>query len=199
MNSLLSPAIALMNRLTYGMKFCLISVLFFVPLGIVSSMLVQQAYERVEVTSHALDSLALVRATSDALRSAELVRDLDAVNTRLGQGGKADSIEERLTQTRARLIEQLNSLPLEADDPAARILAESARINAERKAEQQRGVCDVTALASSCFPVVRSRFRVSSSLLAIRLSACPHALLLVTAMEETHARAAAASAAAKPP
>ena len=119
MNSLLSPAIALMNRLTYGMKFCLISVLFFVPLGIVSSMLVQQAYERVEVTSHALDSLALVRATSDALRSAELVRDLDAVNTRLGQGGQADSIEERLTQTRARLIEQLNSLPLEADDPAA--------------------------------------------------------------------------------
>ena len=42
MNSLLSPAIALMNRLTYGMKFCLISILFFVPLGIVSSMLVQQ-------------------------------------------------------------------------------------------------------------------------------------------------------------
>ena len=71
------------------------------------------------MTSHALDSLALVRATSDALRSAELVRDLDAVNTRLGQGGQADSIEERLTQTRARLIEQLNSLPLEADDPAA--------------------------------------------------------------------------------
>lgn len=124
MNSLLSPAIALMNRLSYGMKFCLISVLFFVPLGIVSSMLVQQAYERVQVTAHALDSLALVRATSDVLRSAELVRDLDAVNTRLGQGGQANSIEERLVQLRAELIEQLNALPLETDDPAAADLVE---------------------------------------------------------------------------
>ncbi|WP_321351086.1 methyl-accepting chemotaxis protein [Halopseudomonas oceani] len=119
MNSLLSPAIALMNRLSYGMKFCLISVLFFVPLGIVSSMLVQQAYDRVEVTAHALDSLSLVQATSGVLRNAELVRDLDAVNTRLGQGGQADSIEQRLIQARSSLIEQLNNLPLEADDPAA--------------------------------------------------------------------------------
>ncbi|WP_341706603.1 methyl-accepting chemotaxis protein [Halopseudomonas sp.] len=124
MNSLLSPAIALMNRLSYGMKFCLISVLFFVPLGIVSSMLVQQAYERVQVTAHALNSLELVRATSDALRTAELVRDLDAVNTRLGQGGQADSIEERLVKVRAELIEQLNALPLDADDPAAADLIE---------------------------------------------------------------------------
>ena len=75
MNSLLAPAIALMNRLSYGMKFCLISVLFFVPLGIVSTMLVQQSYERVEVTRHALDSLEVVQGVSKAMRSAELVRD----------------------------------------------------------------------------------------------------------------------------
>ena len=72
MNSLLAPAIALMNRLSYGMKFCLISVLFFVPLGIVSTMLVQQSYERVEVTRHALDSLEVVQGVSKAMRSAEI-------------------------------------------------------------------------------------------------------------------------------
>ena len=32
MNSLLYPAIAFMNRLSFGMKFSLVSVLFFVPM-----------------------------------------------------------------------------------------------------------------------------------------------------------------------
>ena len=119
MNSLLAPAIALMNRLSYGMKFCLISVLFFVPLGIVSTMLVQQSYERVEVTRHALDSLEVVQGVSKAMRSAELVRDLDVVNLRIGQGGEASGIEERLTELRGELLQQLRDLPLDADDPAA--------------------------------------------------------------------------------
>ncbi|MGI3129890.1 methyl-accepting chemotaxis protein [Halopseudomonas pachastrellae] len=119
MNSLLSPAIALMNRLSYGMKFCLISVLFFVPLGFVSTLLVQQSYERVEVTRHALDSLAVVQGVAKALQSAELVRDLDVVNLRIGQGGETTGIEERLTQVRAQLVQQLQQLPLSAEDPAA--------------------------------------------------------------------------------
>ena len=119
MNSLLAPAIALMNRLSYGMKFCLISVLFFVPLGIVSTMLVQQSYERVEVTRHALDSLEVVQGVSKAMRSAELVRDLDVINLRIGQGGESSGIEERLTELRGELLQQLRDLPLDAADPAA--------------------------------------------------------------------------------
>ena len=118
MNSLLAPAIALMNRLSYGMKFCLISVLFFVPLGIVSTLLVQESYERVEVTRHALDSLEVVQGVSKAMRSAELVRDLDVVNLRIGQGGESSGIEERLTELRGDLLQQLRDLPLDADDRA---------------------------------------------------------------------------------
>ena len=77
MNSLLAPAIALMNRLSYGMKFCLISVLFFIPLGIVSSMVVHQAYERVQMTRHAQQNLELVRASSAIVHDAEVIRDME--------------------------------------------------------------------------------------------------------------------------
>ncbi|MEH6564676.1 MAG: methyl-accepting chemotaxis protein [Halopseudomonas sp.] len=120
MNSLLAPAIALMNRLTYGMKFCLISVLFFVPLGIVSSMVVHQAYERVKVTQHAQDNLALVRAASDIVRDAELIRDMEQVNALLGQGQFAAELEARGAELRKQALEKLRALPLDADDEAAK-------------------------------------------------------------------------------
>ncbi|EMC8225575.1 hypothetical protein V7I75_03550 [Pseudomonas aeruginosa] len=43
MKTVLYPAIALMNRLSFGMKFGLISVLFFLPLLITSFYLVRDA------------------------------------------------------------------------------------------------------------------------------------------------------------
>ncbi|GAA6131910.1 methyl-accepting chemotaxis protein [Halopseudomonas sabulinigri] len=119
MNSLLAPAIALMNRLSYGMKFCLISVLFFVPLGIISSMVVHQAYERVQVTQHAQDNLALVRAASDILRDAELIRDMEHVNALLGQGQLAAELEARGAELRKQAIDKLRALPLDVEDAAA--------------------------------------------------------------------------------
>ena len=119
MNSLLAPAIALMNRLSYGMKFCLISVLFFVPLGIISTMVVHQAYERVEVTQHAQDNLALVRAASDILRDAELIRDMEAVNALLGQGQFAAELDARGAELRKQALDKLTSLPLDVEDAAA--------------------------------------------------------------------------------
>jgi len=118
-NSLLAPAIALMNRLSYGMKFCLISVLFFVPLGIISSMVVHQAYERVQVTQHAQDNLALVRAASDILRDAELIRDMEHVNALLGQGQLAAELEARGAELRKKAIDKLRALPLDVEDAAA--------------------------------------------------------------------------------
>ena len=119
MNSLMAPAIALMNRLGYGMKFCLISVLFFIPLGIVSSMLVQQAYDRVELTQHALDSMALLRQNTAILRDAEALRDLDMIYVQLGQGEYAQDLEQRTQVLRKSVIDGLNGLALDADDPEA--------------------------------------------------------------------------------
>jgi len=44
-NSVLYPAIALMNRLSFGMKFSLISVLFFLPMLVTNYYLVRESYE----------------------------------------------------------------------------------------------------------------------------------------------------------
>ncbi|PKM31143.1 MAG: methyl-accepting chemotaxis protein [Gammaproteobacteria bacterium HGW-Gammaproteobacteria-11] len=119
MNSLMAPAVALMNRLSYGMKFCLISLLFFVPLGIVSSMLVQQAYERVQITERALDSMTLLRQSMAILRDAEALRDIDMVNVQLGQGEYATDLEQRSQTLRKRVIDGLAALELDLSDPDA--------------------------------------------------------------------------------
>ena len=44
MKSLLYPAIALMNRLSFGMKFSLISVLFLLPMLVTNFFLVRDSY-----------------------------------------------------------------------------------------------------------------------------------------------------------
>ena len=122
MNSLMAPAIALMNRLSYGMKFCLISVLFFVPLGIVSSMLVQQAYERVQITQRALDGMTLVEQNLSIMRDAEMLRDLDGVLGQLGQGEYAADLEQRTGVLRTKVIDALRGLDLDPEDPHASAL-----------------------------------------------------------------------------
>ena len=45
MKSLLSPAIKLMNRLSFAMKFSLISALFFLPMLITNFYLVRDSYQ----------------------------------------------------------------------------------------------------------------------------------------------------------
>lgn len=114
--TILAPAIALMNRLSYGMKFSLISVLFFVPLGIISAMLVQQSWERVQVTQRALDGMELVRQGMELVRDAETLRDLDAVLFILGQGEYAETIERQSQQLREHVVASLQALPLDVGD-----------------------------------------------------------------------------------
>lgn len=60
MKTVLYPAIALMNRLSFGMKFGLISVLFFLPLLITSFYLVRDAYRQFSDTRIELQSLTLL-------------------------------------------------------------------------------------------------------------------------------------------
>ena len=61
MKRLLYPAIALMNRLSFGMKFSLISILFFLPMLVTNFYLVRDAYAKFHATQvelHSLDLLA---------------------------------------------------------------------------------------------------------------------------------------------
>ncbi|MCL5041874.1 MAG: methyl-accepting chemotaxis protein [Gammaproteobacteria bacterium] len=151
MNAFMAPAIALMNRLSYGMKFCLISVLFLVPLIIVSSMLVQQSWQRVVISEHALDSLALVREQVEIVRRAEQLRDLDTTYFQLTEGEVARQLEERTSEIRQNLIEQLNALPVDASvDGASELLEQrDALVDLYQRIGQEstRGRADMSAQA----------------------------------------------------
>ncbi len=114
MNSLLAPAMTLMNRLSYAMKFCLISALCFVPLLVVSGMLVSQAWDRVQVSRHALDSMQLLRQVTQLVPDAERLRGLDIAGFHLGVGEQGDVLERRSHEVRERLIGGLQALPLDA-------------------------------------------------------------------------------------
>ena len=60
MKSLLYPAVALMNRLSFGMKFSLISILFFLPMLVTNFYLVRDAYAKFHATQDELPSLGLL-------------------------------------------------------------------------------------------------------------------------------------------
>ncbi len=119
MNSLLAPAMALMNRLGYAMKFCLISALCFVPLIVVSGMLVSQAWDRVQVSRHALDSMQLLRQVTQLIDDAERLRGLDIAAFHLGVGEHGAELEQRSGEALKRLISGLQGLPLNRSDAEA--------------------------------------------------------------------------------
>ena len=119
MNSLLAPAMALMNRLSYAMKFCLISALCFIPLMVVSGMLVSQAWDRVQTSRHALDSMQLLRQVTRLVPEAEQLRGLDVASFHIGVGEQGALLERRSTEVRQRLIDGLQALGIDASDPAA--------------------------------------------------------------------------------
>jgi methyl-accepting chemotaxis protein len=57
---LLYPAVALMNRLSFGMKFSLISVLFLLPMLVTNFYLVRDSYREFQGTRIELQSLDLL-------------------------------------------------------------------------------------------------------------------------------------------
>ncbi|HCW95678.1 MAG TPA: methyl-accepting chemotaxis protein, partial [Pseudomonas sp.] len=62
MKSLLYPAVAFMNRLSFGMKFSLVSLLFFVPMALTNFYLVRDSYREFVGTRSELQSLELLGA-----------------------------------------------------------------------------------------------------------------------------------------
>jgi methyl-accepting chemotaxis protein len=93
-NGLLAPAIALMNKLSYAKKFGVISITFFVPLLLLSYVIVNQTYEHIKKAEQASDSLVVV---TDILQLAHQVggyRDLSAVDTFYQRPGLNDQVNE---------------------------------------------------------------------------------------------------------
>ena len=107
MKTVLYPAIALMNRLSFGMKFSLISVLFFVPMIVTNSYLVRDSYRQYVATQAALDSLDLLGETLVLRRTLENFADLVEIHSVIGQSGAAGDLEARLLKLQASLAEDL--------------------------------------------------------------------------------------------
>ncbi len=97
MKSLLYPAVSLMNRLSFGMKFSLISVLFLVPMLVTNFYLVRDSYREFQGTRVELQSLDLLGSSLALRRDLETLNNLVQINVTLGQSGKAGNVEAQIT------------------------------------------------------------------------------------------------------
>lgn len=121
MKSLLYPAIALMNRLSFGMKFSLISILFFLPMLVTNFYLVRDSYAQFRATQVELQSLALLNSSLALRGDLEALGSLVQINAVLGQSGKAADLESQISrlqqQVQSRLV-GLNAVTVDEQQAA---------------------------------------------------------------------------------
>ena len=110
MKRLLYPAIALMNRLSFGQKFSLISVLFFLPMLATSSYLVRDAYLHYQATGAELQGIAPLSGSLALRADLETLGNLLQVNAVLGQSGNAGDLESRIAALQDKVQTQLRAL-----------------------------------------------------------------------------------------
>ncbi|KAE9643150.1 methyl-accepting chemotaxis protein [Pseudomonas sp. PB106] len=117
MKSLLYPAVSLMNRLSFGMKFSLISVLFLVPMLVTNFYLVRDSYREFQGTRVELQSLDLLGNSLTLRRDLETLNNLVQINVTLGQSGKAGNLEAKITTLEQAVLLRLQGLTAMTDDP----------------------------------------------------------------------------------
>lgn len=117
MKSLLYPAIALMNRLSFGMKFSLISVLFFLPMLVTNYYLVRDSWREFQGTQVELQSLDLLGSSLILRRDLETLNNQVQINATLGQAGKAGDIESQISALEQRVLERLQGFQAMTTDP----------------------------------------------------------------------------------
>lgn len=134
MTPLLYPAIALMNRLSFGQKFSLISVLFFLPMLATSFYLVRDAYQQFHATRAELQGIAPLAASLGLRADLESLGNLVQINAVLGQSGQAGDLDTRITALQDKVQAQLRSLQDQAT-LAQGTLEELAKAFANAQAE----------------------------------------------------------------
>ena len=127
MKTVLYPAIALMNRLSFGMKFSLISVLFFLPMLVTNFYLVRDSYRQFVSTRAELQSLQLIASGMQIRRDVEAYNDLLQINIGIGQTRTTGDLDSRIGQLQQRLHTALSAL-----QPVARDSEQVAAFTAKR-------------------------------------------------------------------
>jgi len=137
--SLLYPAVALMNRLSFGMKFSLISVLFLLPMLATNYYLVRDSWREFQGTRIELQSLDLLGSSLALRRDLETLNNQVQINATLGQAGKAGDLESKISALEQSVLGRLQSLHAVTSEPEQVAAFEGKRdeLVAAFKAQQQ--------------------------------------------------------------
>lgn len=150
MKSLLHPAITLMNRLSFGMKFSLISVLFFVPMLLTNFYLVRDSYGEFVDTRTELRSLELLGTALQLRREMENWKDLVEIEGIIGQTGEVQALISRLGNAERELSARMQNLTPVSDNPEQVAEFNQRRDELEaalREAQSQQSLQTKTAMA----------------------------------------------------
>jgi methyl-accepting chemotaxis protein len=105
-----------MNRMSFGMKFSLISVLFFLPMLVTNYFLVRESYDAFVDTRTELQSLALLKQSMKMRQDLERLNDLYEINAVLGQSGEAEKLTALIGPLESGVSEMLAALESPSDD-----------------------------------------------------------------------------------
>ncbi len=149
MKRLLYPAVALMNRLSFGMKFSLISVLFLLPMLATNFFLVRDSWREFQGTRIELQSLDLLGSSLILRRDLETLNNQVQINATLGQSGKAGDLEGKISALEASLAQRLQRLEPTATEPEQIAAFERKRdelIDAFKASQQESSLLSKSAL-----------------------------------------------------
>ena len=165
MKRLLYPAVALMNRLSFGMRFSLISVLFFLPMLVTNFYLVRDAYAQLNATRVELQSLDLLGSSLMLRSDLETLGNLVQINAVLGQSGKAEDVEVKISALEQQLLSRLQGLSTVSVDEAQVRAFEDKR--SEMLAVFQRAQSESSLLSKAAlFDKLLAQAQVLSKLIA---------------------------------
>lgn len=149
MKSLLYPAVALMNRLSFGMKFSLISVLFLLPMLATNYFLVRDSWREFQGTRIELQSLDLLGSSLTLRRDLETLNNQVQINATLGQSGKAGDLEGQISALERNVLSRLQGLTAMATDLEQIAAFDSKRdelITAFKAQQQETSLLNKSAL-----------------------------------------------------
>nr|WP_209012859.1 methyl-accepting chemotaxis protein [Pseudomonas gregormendelii] len=116
-----------MNRLSFGMKFSLISVLFLIPMLVTNFYLVRDSYREFQGTRVELQSIDLLGSSLALRRDLETLNNLVQINVTLGQSGKAGNVESTISALEQSLLARLQGLSAMSSDPEQIAVFEAKR------------------------------------------------------------------------
>ncbi|ARU89775.1 methyl-accepting chemotaxis protein [Pseudomonas sp. M30-35] len=132
MKTALYPAIALMNRLSFGMKFGLISILFFLPMLVTNYFLMHDAYRQYRMSESARNSIESLSNALQLRRDAELYANLLSVDAELGANNQGSGLAEEISATKTSIENTVASMRPAVSDAAdlAEFTAQQEQVSA---------------------------------------------------------------------